>query len=61
VEACAHPRLRAQLIDARLLDEGALAAAGAYGVMRHPGEIIHILVGPAAADYAARIRKVIAG
>ncbi|HCC47191.1 MAG TPA: PTS glucose transporter subunit IIBC [Elusimicrobia bacterium] len=61
VEACAHTRLRAQLIDARLLDEGALAAAGAYGVMRHPGEIIHILVGPAAADYAARIRKVIAG
>ena len=57
VEACAHTRLRAQLIDPKLLDEAALAAAGAYGVMRHPGEIIHILVGPAAADYAARLSK----
>ena len=60
-EACAHTRLRAQLVDAKLLDETALAAAGANGVMRHPGNVIHVLLGPGAAAYAARIRKAIAG
>jgi len=57
LEACAHTRLRVRLLDPRLLDEAALAAAGAYGLMRPAGDIIHVLVGPAAGDYAARIRK----
>ena len=61
VEACAHTRLRARLADASLLDEPALAAAGAYGVMRQAGDIVHVLVGPSAAAYAERIRKAIAG
>ncbi|MBI4350268.1 MAG: PTS glucose transporter subunit IIBC [Elusimicrobia bacterium] len=57
LEACAHTRLRVELLDPKLLDEAALAAAGAYGVMRPGGDIIHVLVGPAAGDYAARIGK----
>jgi PTS system glucose-specific IIC component len=54
-EACAHTRLRVILVDEKKLDEAALYAAGAYGLMRQPGGVVHVLVGPAALGYAAAL------
>jgi PTS system glucose-specific IIC component len=55
VEPCAHTRLRVQLRDAGSIDEAALAAAGASGVMRISDSIVHVIVGEAAASYAAAL------
>ncbi len=54
-EACAHTRLRVVLLDDKKIDEAALYAAGAYGLMRHPGGVLHVMMGPAAAGYAAAL------
>ncbi len=52
VEATAATRLRVTLDDPLLVDEEALRAAGATGVM-HTAESIHVLVGVKAPQYAA--------
>jgi len=56
VEACAYTRLRVELVDRARIDEAALAAAGAYGLMRPAAGIAHVLVGPAAQGCAAEMR-----
>jgi len=60
VEECAYTRLRVELEDGASIDEAALSAAGAYGVMRLPGGAVHVLVGPAADQIAAQMRLLIA-
>jgi PTS system glucose-specific IIC component len=45
-------RLRVTVRDAKAVDERALAAAGANGVMHLPGPAMHVIVGPHAAEYA---------
>jgi PTS system glucose-specific IIC component len=54
-DAVAHTRLRLTLADPSRLDEPALAALGARAVQRLDGNIVHIIVGPAAAAWAARL------
>ena len=60
VEACAYTRLRVEFKDERQLDEAALTAAGAWGVMRPKEGVAHVLVGPAARQCAADMRALIA-
>jgi phosphotransferase system IIB component len=43
--------------DAKAVDERALAAAGAHGVMQVPGPAMHVIVGPHAAEYAEAIQS----
>jgi glucose PTS system EIICB or EIICBA component len=57
---CAYTRLRVELHDPGRMDEAALASAGAYGVMRLSGGAAHVLMGPAADQYAAELRALIA-
>jgi PTS system glucose-specific IIC component len=52
VTACAVTRLRVTLRNPKAVDETALAAAGASGVMHVPGPAVHVIVGPHAAEYA---------
>jgi N-acetylglucosamine PTS system EIIB component len=47
-------RLRVQLSDPALVDEAALEAAGAFGVVRS-GRIVQVVVGPEADSLAAEI------
>jgi glucose PTS system EIICB or EIICBA component len=56
VEACAETRLRLLVADEAAVDEGALRSAGAYGIMRFPDRVIHVLVGLNADQYAAEMR-----
>ena len=46
-------RLRVELRDVARIDEGALARAGAQGVMRLPDGVAHVIVGEDAAGIAA--------
>lgn len=57
IEACIT-RLRGELADATLLDERALRAAGAHGVMR-AGRMVQVVVGPDADVLASHIGKLI--
>jgi len=55
VTACAVTRLRVTVRDGAAVDETALAAAGASGVMHVAGPALHVIVGPHAAEYAEAI------
>src|SRR6185295_10875111 len=56
VTACAVTRLRVTVRSAKAVDEKALAAAGASGVMHVPGPALHVIVGPHSAEYAEAMR-----
>ena len=57
IEACIT-RLRTELTDASLVDERALQAAGAHGVMR-AGAVVQVVVGPEADTIASDIEDLI--
>ena len=54
-------RLRVEFKDQSRVDETALAAAGAYGLMRPKGGVVHVLVGSSAQQCAAEMRSLLAG
>lgn len=47
-------RLRVEVTDPELVDEGALKATGAFGVVRS-GRIVQVIVGPEADSLAAEL------
>ena len=47
-------RLRVEVVDQEKVDEEALRAAGAFGVVRS-GRVVQVVVGPAADDLAGEI------
>lgn len=49
-------RLRVQVGDADVVDDGALKDAGAFGVVRS-GRIVQVIVGPEADDLAVELDK----
>jgi PTS system glucose-specific IIC component len=55
-EACAGSRIRLKLKDSAALHEDALVAAGVLGVMRLQDQSFHLIVGPAAPDYARALK-----
>lgn len=55
VEPCIT-RLRVEVEDAEKVDEKALKANGAFGVVRS-GRVVQVVVGPAADDLAEEIAK----
>jgi glucose PTS system EIICB or EIICBA component len=55
LELRAMTRLRVKLRDARLADDAALRVAGALGIMRLDGGIVHVIIGPAAEEYVAAV------
>ena len=57
VEPCALTRLRVELRDARAVDESALEAAGASGVLRISDSVMHVVVGESAAATAAALDR----
>jgi len=57
IEACIT-RLRTELMDPSLIDEAALKAAGAHGVMR-AGAVVQVVVGPHADTLASDIEELI--
>ncbi len=57
VEACARTRVRVVLADPARVDEGRVRAAGANGVMRLPGGVVHVLAGDEAAELAAALGR----
>jgi PTS system glucose-specific IIC component len=58
VEAVAETRLRVVLNDGRV-DESALLAAGAQGVMALPGRVVHVLVGTGAGAAAREMQRLL--
>lgn len=52
VTAVAGTRLRVEVVDVEAVDEAALRAAGAHGLMRLDRNVMHVVVGPAAAAVA---------
>jgi len=60
-EAAAETRLRVTLTDAGGLDEPALKAAGVQGILRLPDNVLHLLVGLNADQYAAEMKAAMAG
>jgi PTS system glucose-specific IIC component len=57
VTACAVTRLRVTVRSRKAVDEKALVAAGAHGVMHLPGPALHVIVGPHAAEYAEAMQS----
>jgi PTS system glucose-specific IIC component len=55
VEAVAETRLRVVLSNDKHVNEADLKAAGVDGVMRLPNQILHLIVGPNADQYAAEM------
>ncbi len=55
VEPCALTRLRVELRDSRAVDEPALEAAGASGVLRISDSVIHVVMGESAGSTAAAL------
>lgn len=53
IEPCIT-RLRVEVADPRLVDDAALKAHGAFGVVRS-GNVVQVVVGPEADDLAAAI------
>lgn len=49
-------RLRVEVVDQEKVDEDALRATGAFGVVRS-GRVVQVVVGPSADDLAAEIAK----
>ena len=60
-EAAAETRLRVTVADATRLDEGGLKAAGVKGILRLPDNVLHLLVGLNADQYATEIKAAMAG
>ncbi|WP_295457039.1 PTS transporter subunit EIIC [uncultured Thiodictyon sp.] len=60
-EAAAETRLRITVTDGAKLDEGALKAAGVQGILRLPDNVLHLLVGLNADQYAAELKAAMAG
>ncbi|WP_295399682.1 PTS transporter subunit EIIB [uncultured Thiocystis sp.] len=60
-EACAETRVRVRVSDGASLDETALAAAGVQGILRLPDNVLHLLVGLNADQYAAEMKAAMAG
>jgi N-acetylglucosamine PTS system EIIB component len=58
IEPCIT-RLRTEVGDASLVDEAALKAAGAHGVMR-AGTVVQVVVGPQADTLASDIEDLLA-
>ena len=56
IDHCAETRLRAVVRDESLIMEPALRAAGAGGIVRLDGKVLHVLVGMNADQYAAEMR-----
>jgi len=59
-EPAAETRLRVTVADASKLDEAALTAAGVQGVLHLPENVLHLLVGLNADQYAAEMKAVMA-
>ena len=59
VEPCALTRLRVELRDARAVDDSALEAAGASGVLRISDSVMHVVVGESAAATAAALDRML--
>ena len=57
VEACARTRVRVVLADPVRVDEAGVRAAGANGVMRLPGGVVHVLAGDEAAELATALGR----
>lgn len=57
----AETRLRAVVDDDARVDEGGLRASGVDGVVRLPGRVVHLIVGPNADQYAAEMHAQPAG
>lgn len=57
VSACAGSRIRLRLADSHAIDELALTAAGALGVMRLGDDVCHVLVGPGAGRVASLVSE----
>jgi PTS system glucose-specific IIC component len=57
IDVAALTRLRVQVKDAARLDEHALEAAGAHGVMRINDHLLHVIVGPGAEELAAALKR----
>ncbi|MBL8251530.1 MAG: PTS glucose transporter subunit IIBC [Candidatus Competibacter sp.] len=56
VDACAETRLRLVVNNEKVVDERALQAAGASGLMRLANQTVHLIVGSNADQYAAEMR-----
>ncbi len=57
VEAVAATRIRVSVVDDRKIDEAALRAAGAHGVMVPDPGVVHVLVGLGAENYVPALRR----
>jgi PTS system glucose-specific IIC component len=55
IDARAITRLRVKVRDTGLVNEQALRSAGAHAVMRLNGGVLHLIIGPAADEYAAAV------
>lgn len=60
-ESCAETRVRVALSDDGRLDAQALEAAGVQGILRLPNNVLHLLVGLNADQYAAEMKAAMAG
>ena len=56
-ERCALTRLRVELHDVELMNEGALTRAGALGVWRMPSGVVHVIVGEDAEVLAVAVEE----
>ncbi len=57
-EACAVTRVRVIVKESSRVSDAALEAAGVRGVMRLPGNTLHLIIGDHAAAYAADMRNI---
>jgi PTS system glucose-specific IIC component len=53
----AATRIRVSVVDDRKIDEAALRAAGAHGVMVPDPGVVHVLVGLGAENYVPALRR----
>jgi len=60
-EACAETRVRVAVADGGRLDDQALEAAGVQGILRLPDNVLHLLLGLNADQYAAEMKAAMAG
>jgi PTS system glucose-specific IIC component len=60
-EAAAETRLRVTVADGAKLDEQGLSAAGVQGILRLPDNVLHLLVGLNADQFAAEMKAAMAG
>ncbi|WP_437602463.1 N-acetylglucosamine-specific PTS transporter subunit IIBC [Sorangium sp. So ce590] len=61
VEGFSSGRVRVELADVDTVDDAALEAADVMGVMRLPDQVVHLLVGPEAPQYAAALARKLEG